>query len=149
MATQSRPPRCAHEAVRTADLTNAVPVDDGRGRRTPLTLLHLSVRDHFLRAAADIHCTGMSDRQAAAWLHKKLARYRECAWQRDAPEECCPPRLRRTSHGLRKRDETSTDSHRAVVRGDKGLALLCTNCSVIAAAKDWQANVNIGAKRTT
>jgi hypothetical protein len=53
--------------VRTADLTNAVPVDDGRGRRTPLTLLHLSVRDHFLRAAADIHCTGMSDRAAAAW----------------------------------------------------------------------------------
>jgi hypothetical protein len=40
--------------VRTADLTNAVPVDDGRGRRTPLTLLHLSVRDLFLRAAAEI-----------------------------------------------------------------------------------------------
>ena len=36
--------------------------------------------------------------------------------------------LRRTSRGLRKRDETSTESHRAVVRGDaKGLRLLCAN----------------------
>ena len=58
-----------------------------------MTLLHLSVRDHFLRAAADIHCTGMSDRAAAAWLHKKLARYRECAWRRDRVETWCPPRL--------------------------------------------------------
>ena len=65
-----------------------------------MTLLYLSVRDHFLRAAADIHCTGMSDRQAAAWLHKKLARYRECAWQRDRVEECCPSRLAGRVDGL-------------------------------------------------
>jgi len=78
--------------VRTIELTHAVPID-GRGHRLPLTLLHLSVRDHFLRAAADIYCTGMSDRAAAEWLHKKLARYRECAWRRDRVEQLCPPRL--------------------------------------------------------
>ena len=80
-------------------VTHAVPIDR-RGRRTPLTLLHLSVRDHFLRAAADIYCTGMSDRTAAAWLHKKLARYRECAWRRDRVEEQCPPRLVGRVNGL-------------------------------------------------
>jgi hypothetical protein len=79
--------------VRTADLTNAVPVDDGRGRRTPLTLLHLSVRDCFLRLAADIHCAGMSDRAAAAWLHRKLGTYAASAWRRDYVLAECPPRL--------------------------------------------------------
>jgi hypothetical protein len=78
--------------VRASIFADAVPLD-GRGRRRPLTLLHLSVRDHFLRAAAVIYCTGMSDRAAAAWLHTKLARYRECAWRRDRVEELCPPRL--------------------------------------------------------
>jgi hypothetical protein len=78
--------------VRTIELTHSALVD-GRGHRSPLTLLHLSVRDHFLRAAADIYCTGMSDRAAAAWLHKKLARYRECAWRRDRVENTVPPRL--------------------------------------------------------
>ena len=78
--------------VHTIELKHAAPVD-GRGNRLPLTLLHLTVRDHFLRAAAEIHCAGMSDRAAAAWLHTKLARYRECAWQRDCVEEECPPRL--------------------------------------------------------
>jgi hypothetical protein len=78
--------------VQRTGLTHAVPIDR-RSRRTPLTLLHLTVRDLFLRAAADIYCTGMSDRQAAAWLHKKLARYRECAWCRDRVEEQCPSRL--------------------------------------------------------
>jgi hypothetical protein len=81
------------------ELTRAEPVDY-RGKRLPMTLLHLTVRDHFLRLAADIHCVGMSDRQAAAYLHKRLARYRECAWQRDAPEECCPPRLAGRVNGL-------------------------------------------------
>jgi hypothetical protein len=77
---------------RASVFADATPLD-GRGRRTPMTLLHLSVRDHFLRAAADIYCTGMSDRAAAAWLHTKLARYRECAWRRECVEEQCPPRL--------------------------------------------------------
>ena len=43
--------------VRASAFADAVPVD-GRGRRTPLTLLHLSMRDHFLRTAAGIYCTG-------------------------------------------------------------------------------------------
>jgi hypothetical protein len=80
-------------------LTHAVSIDR-RGKRTPLTLLHLIVRDLFLRAAADIYCAGMSDRAAAAWLHKKLARYRECAWRRDQNEARCPPRLAGRINGL-------------------------------------------------
>jgi hypothetical protein len=87
-------PPPAHELhlVQRIGLTHAVRID-GRGRRTPLTVLRLSVRDHFLQAAADIYCTGMSDRAAAAWLHKRLARYRECAWRRDRALGECPPRL--------------------------------------------------------
>jgi hypothetical protein len=84
---------------RPSAFADAAPLD-GRGRRTPLTLLHLSVRDLFLRAAADIYCSGMSDRAAAAWLHTKLARYRECAWHRDRVEELCPPRLAGRIEGL-------------------------------------------------
>jgi hypothetical protein len=75
-------------------------VSAGPGHRTPLTLLHLSVRDHFLRAAAEIHCAGMSGRQAAEWLHKRLARYREGAWRREYVEEQCPPRLAGRIDGL-------------------------------------------------
>jgi hypothetical protein len=75
------------------ELTHAVQVDGRSHGRTPMTLLHLAVRDLFVRLAADIHCAGMSDRQAAEWLHTKFARYRECAWQRDRFEEECPPRL--------------------------------------------------------
>jgi hypothetical protein len=82
-----------------ADLTNAEPADY-RGKRLPLTLLHMTVRDHFLRAAAEIHCTGMSDRQAAEWLSQRLARYRETAWQRDRVEEECPQRLYGRVNGL-------------------------------------------------
>jgi hypothetical protein len=69
----------------------AAPV--GPGHRLPITLLHLSVRDLFLRAAAEIYCAGMSNRAAATRLHTVLARYRECAWRRDRAEELCPPRL--------------------------------------------------------
>jgi len=72
----------------------------GPGHRTPMTLLHLTVRDLFLRLAAEIHCARMSDRQAAEWLHKKLVRYRECAWQRDRVEEECPPKLYGRVEGL-------------------------------------------------
>jgi hypothetical protein len=77
---------------------NATPV--GPGHRLPMTVLHLTVRDLFLRAAAEIHCTGMSNREAAAWLHTKLARYRECAWRRDRAEAECPPRLAGHVNGL-------------------------------------------------
>lgn len=52
--------------------------------------------------------------------------------------------LRRTSNGLSKRDQTSTETHRAVVNGKaKGIRLLCANCSTIATAKDGTLNVNI------
>jgi hypothetical protein len=65
-----------------------------------MTLLHLTVRDCFLRLAAEIHCAGMSDRQAAAWLHSKLSRYRAGAWWRDRVEPECPPRLYGRVNGL-------------------------------------------------
>lgn len=51
--------------------------------------------------------------------------------------------LRRGSSGLSKKAQTSTESHRAVVRGDgKGLSLLCSNCIAIMKAQEWTANVN-------
>lgn len=75
---------------RPSMFADAVPV--GPGHRLPMTLLRLTARDHFLRAAAEIHCIGMSDRAAAEWLHQRLARYSECAWRRDRNEETCPPR---------------------------------------------------------
>jgi hypothetical protein len=86
------------KSVRPSTFAGALPV--GPGHRLPMTLLHLTVRDHFLRAAAEIHCAGMSDRAAAEWLHKKLARYRECGWQRDRIAAECPRRLYRRVEGL-------------------------------------------------
>jgi hypothetical protein len=76
---------------RPSIFSDALPA--GPGHRLPITLLRLTVRDHFLRLAADIHCAEMSDTAAAEWLHKRLARYREGAWRRDRVEELCPPRL--------------------------------------------------------
>lgn len=84
---------------RSSAFDDAAPADY-RGKRLPMTLLHLTVRDLFLRAAAEIHCTGMSDRAAAAWLHKKLGLYRVCAWRRDFAETECPPRLYGRVNGL-------------------------------------------------
>jgi hypothetical protein len=81
--------------VRTIELTHAAPID-GRGHRSRQTKLFLSERDHFLRAAADRYCAGMSGRAAAAWLHTKLGRYRSGAWRRDRIEATCPPRHRGT-----------------------------------------------------
>ena len=78
--------------IRSSNLARAAPLD-GRGRRLPLTLLHLTVRNCFLRAAAEIHCSGMSGRQAAAVLHTRLSRYRSGAWRRDASEPLVLPRL--------------------------------------------------------
>jgi hypothetical protein len=52
--------------------------------------------------------------------------------------------VRRGRNGIRKRDQTSTESHRLVVRGDgKGLVLLCANCSCIRTSKLWTLSVNI------
>ena len=51
--------------------------------------------------------------------------------------------LRRGRNGLSKKAMTSTESHRAVVRGDgKGLSLLCSNCIAIMSALDWTLNIN-------
>jgi hypothetical protein len=72
----------------------ALPV--GAGHRTPADMLSRNERDHFLREAARRHCVGMSDRQAAAWLHTKLSRYRENAFRRDRSEALCPARHRGT-----------------------------------------------------
>ena len=75
-------------------------VPDGRGRRTRQTELLISERDRYLREAAARFCTSMSDRQAAAWLHTKISRYRSGAWRRDRVdatiEPRCPVRYRGT-----------------------------------------------------
>jgi hypothetical protein len=42
-----------------------------------------------------------------------------------------------------KKAMSSTTSHLDVVRGEKGLTLLCANCSCIDTAKDWTANRNL------
>lgn len=81
--------------VRTADLTNVVPVD-GRGKRSNETLLRIDERGHFFREAARRCCVGMRNRPAAAFLRTKLARYREGAWRRDRVEALCPARHRGT-----------------------------------------------------
>jgi hypothetical protein len=61
--------------VRTADVARAVPLD-GRGQRSAQTMLSINEREALLRDAADRFCVGMSDRQAAAMLHAKLAQGR-------------------------------------------------------------------------
>ena len=77
--------------LRHGDLTNYVEL---RGRRPPADVLSRAIRDHLLRLAAERHCRGMSDREAAETLRTKLGRYRECAWQRDRICEACPDRHR-------------------------------------------------------
>jgi hypothetical protein len=81
--------------VRTADVARAVPLD-GRGQRSAQTMLSINEREALLRDAADRFCVGMSDRQAAAMLHAKLARYRAGAFRRDRSEPPCPARHRGT-----------------------------------------------------
>jgi hypothetical protein len=65
-----------------------------------MTLLHLRVRDLFLRLAAEAYCAGMSNSAAAEWVHRKISRYRACAWQRDRVAETVPPRLTGHVNGL-------------------------------------------------
>jgi hypothetical protein len=65
-------------------------VVDGRGRRTPQTLLLLDERDQFLRAAA-AYFPGLSHREIARRLHVALSRYRDGRWRRDRVENLCPP----------------------------------------------------------
>lgn len=68
---------------------DAVPLD-GRGRRSPGTVLRLAVRDHLLREAARRFCVGMSDRAAAKMLHVALLRYRAGRWRRSCADATCP-----------------------------------------------------------
>jgi hypothetical protein len=77
--------------LRASDLTYAAPLD-GRGQRKPADVLSRASRDHLLRLAAERHCRGMSDRQAAEMIRTRLARYRSCAWRRDQTEDLCPAR---------------------------------------------------------
>lgn len=69
---------------------DAVPVD-GRGRRTPATLLRLDERDSLLREAAQFYL-GASDREIARRLRSSLSLYRGGRWRRDRSEALCPPR---------------------------------------------------------
>ena len=78
-------------ALRHGDLTNCAALD-GRGRRSPTDILSRTARDYLLRLAAERHCQGLSDRQAAEMLRTKLARYALGAWRRDRAEDLCPAR---------------------------------------------------------
>jgi hypothetical protein len=52
--------------------------------------------------------------------------------------------VRRGLNGLSKKALSSTETHRAIVRGEgKGIRLLCANCSVITCAGDTSINANI------
>jgi hypothetical protein len=55
--------------------------------------------------------------------------------------------LMRGTRGMRRQAASSTSSHLAILRGAKGLSLLCANCSCIATAQDASINANI--KRAT
>jgi hypothetical protein len=74
--------------LRSSAFDDAMPLD-GRGRRTPQTMLLLDERDQFLRAAA-AHFPGLSHREIARRLHVALSRYRDGRWRRDQSELTCP-----------------------------------------------------------
>lgn len=76
--------------VRTADLTHATPLDSRSHGRTPQTQLLIDERDKLLIEAARRHCSGMSDRAAAKYLHDALSRYREGRFRRSRFELTCP-----------------------------------------------------------
>lgn len=63
---------------------------DRRGHRLPSTLEAIAERDRLLREASDRFCAGMSDRQAAAFIHTALARYAAGRWRRSRADPVCP-----------------------------------------------------------
>ena len=63
---------------------------EGRGRRTPQTLLLLDERDALL-VAASAHFQGLSDREIARRLRASLVTYQNGRWRRDRVENLCPP----------------------------------------------------------
>ena len=64
-------------------------VPDGRGHRTPATLLVLDERDALLIEAAKFY-PGASDREIARQLRTALSTYRNGRWRRDRSEATCP-----------------------------------------------------------
>lgn len=73
---------------RPSAFADAVPVD-GRGQRTPATLLLLDERDNLLREAAKFY-PGLSQREAARLIRIALLRYRDGRWRRDRSEATYP-----------------------------------------------------------
>ena len=63
---------------------------DGRGRRTPQTLLLLDERTALLREAARFY-PGLSQRETARRLRMAVSIYRHGRWRRDQSELTCPP----------------------------------------------------------
>jgi hypothetical protein len=79
--------------VRTSDVTGAVPFHG----RTPAVRLVLDERGKLLREAARRHCVGMSERQAARYIHDALKVYSLGRWRRDASgEPTCPAQYKGT-----------------------------------------------------
>jgi hypothetical protein len=74
--------------VRTIELTHAVPLD-GRGHRSPQTMLLINERDRYLIEAAKFF-PGASDREIARLLHAALSTYRDGRFRRDRELSTCP-----------------------------------------------------------
>ena len=72
----------SHRATAFADATPL----DGRGHRTPQTMLLLDERDKLLRRAVAQHLSGQSQREAARQLRSALVRYRAGCWRRISSE---------------------------------------------------------------
>ena len=77
--------------IRHASLADAVPLERGRGERTPQTLLLIDERDKLLIVAARFFGAGLSDREVARQLRHALSTYRDGRWRRDRSELRCPP----------------------------------------------------------
>jgi hypothetical protein len=80
------PPAHERHLVQRIGLTHAVPVD-GRGRRTPQTMLLLDERKKYLIEAAQFY-PGCTDREIARRLHAALSTYRAGRFRRDRNDTC-------------------------------------------------------------
>jgi len=73
----------------TAPLRHPVVVD-GRGQRSPRTVLMLTVRDYLLCEACRRHFPGLSQREAARLIRIALIRYRQGRFRRERTCDACP-----------------------------------------------------------